>query len=156
MDKDSILADKVEPSGDPFLERLDRAGAALAHLAPTWLEGRILSASGLSVDIAGLGGLVSIGDRLELTNRAGAPVAAEIIGLHLGAARAMTLEPIEGVGLGEVVRARWPLSGTTLRVCDGWIGRVIDPLGRPLDGKAPPQAGMTPSPVRRPPGQGVS
>ena len=47
----------------------------------------------------------------------------------------MPLGSVDGVGPG--ARATLPLGGGRggLAVCDGWLGRTIDPLGAPLDGR---------------------
>ena len=104
------------------------------------LEGRIGAISGLMVEVDRLGPRVSVGDRLTLRCRGGQDVSAEIIGFRGHSAKATAFSATEGLGPGGV--AMMPLAqpqgaqgGATLAVSDGWIGRVLDPLGRPLDGK---------------------
>ncbi len=99
--------------------------------------------AGLGVSIVGLGPLLAIGDRLELQGRDGVPVAAEVTGFRAGTAQAMPLGSLTGIGPG--ARAQLVISHTatgqsSLPVSDGWLGRVIDPLGNPLDrrGALPP------------------
>ena len=110
--------------------------------------GRVASVSGLAVDVAGLAPLLSVGDRITLESRDGRRTRAEIVGFRGGHAQAMTFGPLDGIGPGS--SARYDLRGVareafgrgaTLPVARGWIGRVIDPLGRPLDGKGPLAAG---------------
>ncbi len=120
-----------------LLERSVACRSRLQEIAPLRLEGRVTGLSGLVVDIDGLSGHVSVGDRLSLVARDGVCVPAEIVGFRQGLAQAMPFAALDGLGPGSVAwfggdRAR---SGSaTLAVADGWLGRVLDPLGRPLDG----------------------
>jgi flagellum-specific ATP synthase len=120
-----------------FASRAIFACMKLTEIAPARLEGRVLEASSLAVDIAGLSNHLAIGDRLELDGRSGKTIHAEIVGLRGGLARAMAFGLADGLGVGGSVQAKWPVPGSTLAVTDGWIGRVVDPLGYPLDGRGP-------------------
>jgi type III secretion protein N (ATPase) len=73
-----------------------------------------------------------VGDVIRIERRAGAAVEAEIIGFDGGQAVAVPLGTLNGVGPDEPVRA----TGAPLQVWAGkeLLGRVIDGLGRPLDG----------------------
>src|SRR5690348_13585502 len=123
-----------------LLERSVACRSRLQEIAPLRLEGRVTGLSGLVVDIDGLSGHVSVGDRLSLVARDGVCVPAEIVGFRQGLAQAMPFAALDGLGPGSVAwfggdRTR---SGSgTLAVGDGWLGRVLDPLGRPLDGLGP-------------------
>jgi flagellum-specific ATP synthase len=97
--------------------------------------------SGLVVDIDGLSGHVCVGDRLLLEARDGNRVAAEIVGFRQGLAQAMPFGALDGLGPGSAAQFQ-PQSagghnGATLSVSNDWLGRVLDPLGRPLDGHGP-------------------
>lgn len=118
---------------------------------PAQLHGQVLEASGLTVDIVGLSHSLAIGDRLGLTTRAGGVVPAEIVGFEAGVAKAMTFATCLGLGPGARVAMEWRNSTSSLAVSDGWLGRVIDPLGRPLDGKGGLPAGPQALSVRREP-----
>jgi flagellum-specific ATP synthase len=136
-----------------FVERAADGLGGLRAIAPSRLEGRVTAISGLAVEVAGLGHHLSMGDRLALQGRSGVAVEAEIVGFRDGVARAMTYAAPEGLGPGAVASAALPragASGATLRVSDGWIGRVIDPLGNPMDGRGRPPPGQS-RPVRAPP-----
>jgi flagellum-specific ATP synthase len=120
-----------------------------------WLQGRISTVSGLAVEIAGLDRQLSMGDRLHLAGRSGQAIAAEIVGFGPLGARAMAFAPLDGVGPG--VAARIAVSGArsaataSLAVSDEWLGRVLDPLGRPIDGRGELPPGPEPRLVRTPP-----
>jgi flagellum-specific ATP synthase len=137
---------------------------ALRDLAPIQLQGHVTGLSGLMVDIAGLAGHVSIGDRILLASRDGHGVPAEIVAFRDGRAQAMPFGALDGLGPGSaaLLRGRIPSAGSTkggcafggtgtLEVTDGWLGRVLDPLGHPLDGRGPLPSGAHHRPVRPPP-----
>jgi flagellum-specific ATP synthase len=144
----------------PIAARCDAACAALADISPVRLEGQISAVSGLMVEVSGLSCHASVGDRITLQARSRAQVAAEIVGFRGGMAQAMTFAPTDGLGPGSLATMtalRSPAlnsmtgHGHRLAVSDGWIGRVVDPLGQPLDcGPAPPR-GATARLVRSPP-----
>ena len=147
-----------------LLERTIVCRAALHALAPMHLEGRVIGLSGLMVDIDGLGGHVSVGDRLILSARDGHDIPAEIVGFRNGHAQSMPLAALDGLGPGSVALCRGAPNGhsgagagftfgggATLAVADGWLGRVLDPLGRPLDGHGPLPSGSDARLVRGPP-----
>jgi flagellum-specific ATP synthase len=131
-------------------EKLATCRAALSDLVPTRLEGVLVGVSGLAVEIAGLTGVTSVGDRVGLTARDGQSGLAEIVGFRGGLARALPFAA-SADGLGPGSRATLLGRAGTLAVADSWLGRVIDPLGKPLDrgGRLPP--GPIRRPVRTPP-----
>ena len=144
-------------------ERSSICQAALRELAPIELQGHVTGLSGLMVDVDGLAGHVSIGDRLLLASRDGRGVPAEIVAFRHGKAQAMPFAAVDGLGPGSVAlvhggitaphstRTSLAFGGSgTLAVSDAWLGRVLDPLGRPLDGRGPLPSGA-PRPVRPPP-----
>lgn len=117
------------------LLRMTLADTELANRTLGEVEGRVAAMSGLGVDVLGLGGLVAIGDRVVMAVRDGQDVDASIVGFAGGRCQAMSYGAPEGVTLDCRVRAAVPPTIGALAVSDGWIGRVLDPLGRPLDGK---------------------
>ncbi len=140
-------------------QRCDAARAALADISPNRLEGRISGVSGLMVEVDGLSQHGSVGDRMTLQSRSGAAVSAEIVGFRAGIAQAMTFAATDGLGPGSPAwmppprRSSMPEHGQghRLAVGDGWIGRVVDPLGRPMDGRGALPRGNTSRPVRAAP-----
>ena len=133
-----------------FVNACEAARARLAAIAPATAEGEIAALSGLAVEVRGLGPLLSVGERIALAPRAGEPIAAEVVGFRNGLAQALAFGPLDGLGPGRKVVARVPPRPADLLVSDGWLGRVIDPLGRPLDGRGPLPPGR-PRPVRTTP-----
>jgi flagellum-specific ATP synthase len=121
--------------------------AALRRIPPLRLAGRIAGISGLVIDIDGLAGHMSVGDRLMLGARDGRLVPAEIVGFRADFAQAMPFDSLDGLGPGSpAIQASEPGGG--LAVSDAWLGRVVDPLGRPLDGRGTMLPGPTLRPIR--------
>ena len=124
-------------------EKIRSCRASVAELLPTRLHGTLVGVSGLAVEIAGLAGVTSVGDRVGLLARGNLPVLTEIVGFRGGLAQALPFGAADGLGPGgkAVVLGQ----GGTLAVADSWLGRVIDPLGAPLDRRGR----LAPGPIRR-------
>jgi flagellum-specific ATP synthase len=137
------------------LERGAACRARLREITPVVLEGRVTGVSGLIADVDGLSAHVSVGDRLILSTRSGQRVAAEVIGFRRGLTQAMPFGPLNGVGPGSSAffegRGASAASSSMLAVSDDWIGRVLDPLGRPLDKRGPLPIGAYSRPACSPP-----
>ena len=138
-----------------LVERASVAAGAIRRVPRARLEGGVGSLSGLLVGVAGLAGQLSVGDRLDLVARDNASIPAEIVGFRDGVAQAMAFGALDGLGPGSPARSPVRLlgtrSGATLTVSEDWLGRVLDPLGRPLDGRGvlsagPPRSVRTPAP----------
>lgn len=108
-----------------------RLAAAVRAAAPERV-GEVTSAVGLCVEVAGL--RCSIGD-LVTVGEGPAAVAAEVVATTEARARCMPLGAMAGIGVGVPVRSRD--RGVTVPVGRGLFGRVLDGLGRPVDGRGP-------------------
>lgn len=124
---------------------------AAATVALGHLEGRVVDVSGLSVTIAGLCEFTAVGDHVAIHSVDGRQITAEIVAFKRELAIAMSYEPIAGIGAGCLVifslhapKQRQRQAGGVLEVNESWIGRVVDPMGQPLDGQGPllPGGGM--------------
>ena len=139
--------------------RLEQAAAALTEVHPAALQGRVVNVAGLSIDVAGSASQASIGDRLSLTARDGRLVMAEVVGFRGALARIMAFDPLDGVGPGSTAAMALAPNlprGSRLAPCDGWLGRVIDPMGRPLDRRGALPVGTRTRPVRASPPEATS
>jgi flagellum-specific ATP synthase len=104
----------------------------LEGFAPGRRTGTIVEAVGLTVEVAGLGG--SVGEVVTVPSALG-DVPAEIVGFRGSRALLMPLGDMAGVRAGsEVESLGRPL---TVAVGPALLGRVLDGLGRPMDGKGP-------------------
>ncbi|SDF79370.1 flagellum-specific ATP synthase [Cellulosimicrobium cellulans] len=115
----------------PSLHRPPALDALLGVARPERV-GVVTSAVGLSLEVAGLscgiGDLVHVGDgphRLD----------AEVVATAEGRARCMPLGRLSGVRAGDPVRTRG--TGVLVPTGRGLFGRVVDALGRPVDGRGP-------------------
>lgn len=118
--------------------------AALDLLPREEVHGTVTGLGGLSVTLEGFGPLAAIGDRLRLEPPGAAPVLAEIAAFRDGRAEAIALGPLAGLSAG--ARAVL-LPRPALAVSDAWLGRVLDPMGAPMDGRPPPAPGARPRPT---------
>lgn len=109
------------------LGRLRRAAAPVRF-------GRLTDAVGLVLEAEGV--RASLGDLFELRPLGKAPVMAEVVGLRGERTLLMPLGATAGLEMGT------PLCrvgrNTKVPVGDALLGRVLDALGRPLDGKPAP------------------
>ena len=119
-------------------DRLAVFRQSLAEQPVIRVDGRVVGASGLTVDIAGIARHVGLGDRVTLIGRGGTEVPAEIVSFVDGLACAMPFTEMEGIGPGCIARCHPGGRGRSgLAPCKSWLGRIVDPLGRPLDGLGP-------------------
>jgi type III secretion protein N (ATPase) len=139
---------------DDLLKRLrSELGAAKTASA----TGRVRALVGLSVRAALPGARIGDVAVIERPERRGGALPCEVVGFGErageGAASSdvvlMPLGSLAGVGPDDPVRLEE--GGAELRVDEGWLGRIVDGLGRPIDGRGPLSRGA-PSPIdARPP-----
>ncbi len=111
--------------------------------------GRVTKVLGLLVEIAGFGTGLSIGARVTLKPDHAAPVPCEVVGFRDGHALLMPFGVLEGVSLGcpAVIQKTRP----AITPDDRWLGRVLNALGEPIDGKGALPQGGHPVLLRNPP-----
>jgi flagellum-specific ATP synthase len=114
------------------LDRIHLAVSDAVSGAGPLVRGRVGEVRGLSVSVDGLsarvGELVLIGT--------GEPVPAEVVAVQGNVATCLPFGPLVGIGAGDRVTATGrPM---TVRVGEPLLGRVLDGLGRPLDGSPLP------------------
>ena len=129
-------------------EALERALDALQRADLHRRRGRVTNLIGLVIEATGLD--AEIGELCEIgTGRNGATIPAEVVGFRDGRTLLMPLGELAGIGPGKLVTA----TGHSFRmpVGDGLLGRVLDGLGRPLDGKPAPLAEAMASTIASPP-----
>lgn len=105
------------------------AGMAVPPL-PVRKGGCVVSADGTIIEAVGVAG--AIGNRVALGT---AGLAGEIIGFRDGRALVMGLSPLAGIAPGALVLRE--TAGGDVAVGNALLGRVIDGLGHPLDGRGP-------------------
>lgn len=136
-------------------EKINACASALRGVTTVAVSGSIISVSGLVVEIGGLSGQVFVGDQLLLRGRDGATVRAEVAGFRDGLAQALPFGGLGGLGPGQTATLL-PRTAGSLAVSDGWLGRVVDPFGRAMDGKGSVPAGAVPRPIAASPPEATS
>lgn len=114
-------------------ERLAGLRRVIDGIDPLRAVGRVKSVEGAILWLSGLAGSAGIGDRVQLTGKSGQSVEGEVLRLAEDDVAMMASGPVDGIGRGDRVDLLGP---ATLAPDNRWIGRVIDPYGRPLDGRA--------------------
>lgn len=104
---------------------------------PIPVHGRVSQAIGLVVE--GYVPISTLGEMCEITPvGSGKPVPAEVVGFREDKVLLMPLGEVTGIGPGSsIVRIG---TGAAAAVGESLLGRVIDGLGNPLDGKGPLKA----------------
>ena len=130
---------------------IDELRSRLSQTPTLRPQGKVISVTGLGIRVAMPG--ARIGDVIQIERRSGAPVDAEIVGFDSGQAVAVPLGALAGIGPDEPVHTTSaPLE---VRAGLGLLGRVVDGLGRPLDGEELPH-GLQTVPVDRAPPPALS
>lgn len=124
---------------------------ALRDAEPLRVYGRIDEITGILIKATGL--RVSIGESCAIFSDGAAPVDAEVVGFRDGRVLLMAIGDLAGIKPGSRVL---PMGRkASVRVGPSLIGRIIDDLGRPIDGKGPvsgvdyPLFSATPNPLTR-------
>ena len=130
---------------------LDRVDTALDKAAPLPLEGRVTRISGLLVEAVLPRAAIGAGVVIEGNN---GPVPAEVVGFS--GTRVLLMPVGEVQGLRESATVRLVPNSNTIPVGNALLGRVVDPMMRPMDGRPAPvsstRASLTaaaPAPMQR-------
>jgi len=112
----------------------DRCHRLIELVDPIKVCGKVSQVIGLVVE--GQGPCTSIGEMCEIyANGHKNPLSAEVVGFKTDKVLMMPLEEIRGVGPGCKIVSLGKKADT--RVGKGLLGRVIDGMGNPIDGKGP-------------------
>src|SRR4051812_18947016 len=135
-------------------DMLDEAVLAIREADLHRRTGRVVDLIGLITEATGLE--AAVGEVCTIEAGRGRPVVpAEVVGFRAGRTLLMALGESTGIGPGAKVLA----TGQPLKVdvSDALLGRALDGLGRPLDGKGPipevawrPAEAAPPDPLSRP------
>jgi flagellum-specific ATP synthase len=111
--------------------------------------GRVTGVQGLLIEVAGIDRHLSVGGRCHVLAREQRRVLCEVVGFRDGKSLLLPFAPLEGIGLGckvEIAESQPLISPSS-----AWLGRVINALGEPIDGKGPLPVGDNARPIRSPP-----
>jgi flagellum-specific ATP synthase len=129
--------------------KISAAMRTLGEIEDADVFGRVVAVRGLLIEIAGPVGAMRLGGRVEIEISKGEFVPCEIIGFSGDRALAMPFGLLDGVRRGCPAHVR--SSAGSVRPTDAWLGRVVDALGRPIDGAGPLPEGETAYPFRAEP-----
>jgi flagellum-specific ATP synthase len=116
----------------------DPLRARLRAIRPAQSMGHVRAIGRDHVRVTGLDRIVALGDRVRI----GQQLMGEVLKIEAEGCTVLPEGPPDGVRLGAAVAHLGPV---TLAPHPGWLGRVIDPDGQPLDGRP-----LFPGPVAYP------
>ena len=123
-------------------KNLTSLSAEISALRAARTVGRIKAIRGDTVVLSGLSDMACLGDRVAIERRRGETLTGEVLQLDSEGVLVMPDDSPLGLSLG--ARA-WICSADEIAPATDWIGRVIDPFGKPMDGRA-----LLRGPVARP------
>ena len=133
------------------MDRLaEQAITAIDRLPTVEFYGQVTKILGLLVEIAGVSDRLTVGSVIHLCPRKDRKIPCEVIGFREKQALLMPFGTLDGVGLGckAIIQEQEPLVNPS----EQWLGRVLNGLGEPIDGKGFLPQGKIPVPLRnRPP-----
>lgn len=130
------------------MKTLAAAARSLRDMTPDRRFGRVIGVRGTLIEVEGLDGAARIGSHITVTAADGV-VAAEVTGLDRSVAHCLPFSDPQGIASGsrvDLVSGRF-----VVRPCDAWLGRMVDGLGAPIDGKGMLPVGIDPRPIKAPP-----
>jgi flagellum-specific ATP synthase len=120
---------------DEFSRAARQLAVAVEGVDPFEVFGRVMAVRGLLIEIAGPISAMGLGSAIDIETAPGKVVPCEIVGFEGGRALAMPFAGLEGVRRG--CRALVQAGRPGVRPSMGWLGRVINAAGEPIDGKGP-------------------
>ena len=112
--------------------KLSSVTAAVRSIEPREIAGTVRAVKGLVLSVEQLPLPVGSLVRVLVPHRMDAP-RGEVVGFDGSRALVMLLTEAEGISSGVRVIGEQPYA--TVGVSEQWLGRVVDALGRPIDGK---------------------
>lgn len=117
------------------------------------IYGRVAAVAGASIEVEGLS--APVGSVCRVSGGEGHSFSAKVIGFRGGRCVLAMLDQAEHLTSGD--RVQWISDGVTVSVGPELLGRVLDALGRPIDGRSLPEGmgrtrvdGAAPSSLDRP------
>ncbi len=128
---------------------LQQLMSAIAAIPATQVYGRVAGVQGLLIEVAGLERHVAVGSRCIITARGDRKVLSEVVGFRDDRVLLLPYGTIDGIGVG--CRADAAAGQPVIMPTHAWLGRVINALGEPIDGKGPLPQGQRIMPIRNTP-----
>ncbi len=112
-------------------------------------RGEIRSAVGMTIEVDGLQRVLAVGDKCHAETVRGGRLLCETIGFRNGHSLLMPFGNLDGITEGCAAIAED--DAFALRPGPGWLGRVVNALGEPVDGRGPLRDGDLNRPLRATP-----
>jgi flagellum-specific ATP synthase len=112
------------------------------------IYGRVVGVRGLMIEVAGSLHAMSVGARVTI-EAGGRLIPCEVVGFSGANALLMPFAALEGVRRG--CRAVVTSVAAAVRPSGGWLGRVVNAMGEPIDGQGPLPLGPAPFAFRSSP-----
>ncbi|MEO1677479.1 MAG: FliI/YscN family ATPase [Pseudomonadota bacterium] len=120
--------------------------AEIAATRPSRAVGRIVRAGAGTVEARGLAEAAALGDGVRIDAVRG-PVGGEIVEITDQGVRILPEGSGDGLRIGDPIVHQGP---PTIAPHEGWIGRIVDGNGQPIDGRPLPRGALE-RPLRAPP-----
>jgi flagellum-specific ATP synthase len=121
----------------------------IAELDGIEIYGRVVGVRGLMVEVAGPIHAMPVGARVVIETGNARNIPCEVVGFADSNALLMPFAALDGVRRG--CRAVVNSTAGAIRPADGWLGRVLNAMGEPIDGKGPLPTGPAPFSFRNSP-----
>src|SRR3954451_21250541 len=116
----------------------------IAELDEVEIYGRVVGVRGMLVEVAGPIHAMSVGARVMIEPGGGRLNPLAVVSFSGPTALLMPYEPLEGVRRGGL--ALVTSVAAAVRPSPGWLVRVVNAMGEPIDGKGSLPAGPSPHP----------
>jgi len=118
------------------------------------ISGSVSAVLGMLIECVGMERMLSVGARCRVVGNRNikgkiTEIMAEVVGFSENKALLMPFDSLDGIGPGAKVYLQE--SASVCYPSDAWLGRVLNAMGEPVDGKGPLPKGATPYPIRNHP-----
>lgn len=114
------------------MDKMQAIAARMRGLGMTRHYGQVSAIQGGVILAGGLDSHASLGDRVVFSMRSGEDLNGEVVALQSSQAAILPEGPMDGLSIGTRVEL---IFAPSLAPANAWVGRIIDPFGRPLDGR---------------------
>ena len=121
----------------------------LGDIAEYRRYGRVTGVNGMLLEVGGVPRALAIGRRCDVIAQDGRCVPCEVVGFRNGRALLMPFSMLDGVGLG--CKAELVAGSALVYPHEAWLGRIVNAMGEPVDGKGPLPHGEVAYKLRNPP-----
>ena len=120
----------------PYINALETVTSQITNIPLIHIYGRVTAVKGIVIECVGISEFVSIGVHILIhPNNGSKSIMSEVIGFDNEKILLMAFGDIDGIGVGarvEIVNKEHSIYPEA-----SWLGRIINPLGQPIDGKGP-------------------